>query len=395
MFYNDKTYQTLLTSHRRFLHRIPELDRNLPKTNEYILSVLNKLNCTISFPYDSAICAFFDKGKHDTIAFRADTDALPLDEINDIDFKSVHKGQMHACGHDGHMAIALTLAQYIDTVNDCNHNVLIIFQPAEETLGGAFDICKSNILKKFNVTATLGLHLWPFLPAGKIGSRPGAFMAQSAEVNLDVFGKSAHGTSPYEGLDALFIASDLITSIYKAHALRPGAVARFSFPHEELPFKEASSPDLKTVINFGKASSGHARNIVSEHTRIEGTVRAFSEKNFSEIITLINEVSNKLSKTYNCNIEVSNSEGYPPIINDTDLFKKLTPMLDTLEEGFEEMSEPLMIADDFSFYGKEAPAIYFMLGTGTGVPLHSANFNFDEKILLSGLELFIKSIDAI
>ena len=136
-----------LTDDRRALHRIPELDRNLPQTMEYLRSALENLNCKVFSPMDSSLCAFFDFGKKDAIAFRADADALPIQEKNKVPYASTHPGVMHACGHDGHMAILLELARRLSEKKDLPHNVLLVFQPAEETTGGAKDLCATGVFR--------------------------------------------------------------------------------------------------------------------------------------------------------------------------------------------------------------------------------------------------------
>lgn len=388
MMINETNCEEILRKHRRELHRIPELSRDLPKTKQYIVSVLQQLSCRMTFLCDSGVCAYFDKGRKETLAFRADMDALPVHEDNDCTYRSVHEGQMHACGHDGHMSMVLTLGQYVNTLDDMKYNVLLIFQPAEETLGGAKEICESGIMERYNVTKIFGIHMWPFAEAGKVASRPNALMPRSAEVNIDIYGKAAHGTAPYEGLDALYIGAEYLRRIYESHAKITGAVPRFPEGIGDLPVAGERYPEDKTIIHIGKMTSGYARNIVSDHTHLLGTVRAFSEKNFSLITGLLKDTLRDISEEYRCETAFSNSEGYPPVINNTDLYKEVLPVLRSLPCGYDELAEPLMISEDFSFYGYYAPSVFFLLGTGTGIPLHSVNFDFDEKVLVSGFELY-------
>ena len=188
---------------RRALHRIPELDRALPETMEYLQNALSGLGCHVFSPMVSALCAYFDFGQETTIAFRSDADALPIQEQTGADYASCHPGKMHACGHDGHMAIALELARRLSEKKAYPHNVLILFQPAEETTGGARDLCETGIFRQYRVEAVFGLHLWPGLPEGEIASRAGEMMARSCEVRVDVTGRSAHIARASQGLDAL------------------------------------------------------------------------------------------------------------------------------------------------------------------------------------------------
>ena len=154
------------------------------------------------------------------------------------------------------------------------------------------------------------------------------------------------------------------------------------------PIYHAARLKKKTLIHFGRLQSGYARNIVSDYTHILGTVRAFSEERFDMIISLLEKNLDDISREYGCGTGFSHSEGYPPLINDKALYRDVLPVLENLPCGYEEMSDPLMISEDFSFYGKYAPSVFFVLGTGTGIPLHSTDFDFDESILMSGFELY-------
>lgn len=387
-------YQQKLTTHRRELHKIPELKLDLPKTKEYLLSVLETLDCEITFPCESGICAYFDRGQEETYGFRADMDALPLQEVNECDYKSTHEGKMHACGHDAHMSMVLTFGEYVDSMKDLKHNVLLIFQPAEESEGGAERICKSGVLDKYNVSRVYGIHMWPFLEAGKLSSRPGAFMPKSAEIHAYIEGKSVHGTAPYEGLDALYIGTDYVKRVYMKHAEIPGAIPRFTKGIGDIPHPEPAEPEKRTLIHFGKFESGHARNIVSNLAHMMGTVRAYNEDDFKMIISLLKNTLAELESDYGCGTRFTNTDGYPPVYNNPELYAEIRDTLFNLPGGYEEMEIPLVISEDFSFFGLHRPAVFFVLGTGTGIALHSTNFDFDESVLMSGLQLYISLINA-
>ena len=181
---------------RRELHQIPELELSLPMTKAYLISQLQDLPCQLDFPLESGITAFFDNGREETIAFRSDMDALPITERSNAPYRSRHEGNMHACGHDGHMAMLLGLAFRLASADQrLPHNVLLIFQPGEENPGGARLLCEAGILERYHVKRIYGMHLWPQLPAGVIGTRREEMMARSSEVNIDITGKSAHAAS--------------------------------------------------------------------------------------------------------------------------------------------------------------------------------------------------------
>lgn len=362
-----------ITKFRRDLHRIPELSRDLPKTKAYIFSVLEKLDCEITEVMESGLCAYFDRGRETTTAYRADMDALPVTEICTHDFISHHPGRMHACGHDGHMAMALATAQYVDSQKELPCNVLIIFQPAEETTGGAKEICETGILARYKVNRIFSTHMWPHAPAGSISSRPGPMMPRSSQLSAEIIGKTSHATDPDNGIDALYIACRFIQEVYdrKAREGRPDP-----------------KPEQRTIIQFCKFESGTARNIISGRTDLLGTLRAFSDEDFQWLLDIIHEAAASLEKEYGCTINVHHTEGYPPIINDVNLYERVAPSLREKLDNYIEMPEPAMISEDYSFYGLYVPSVFFYVGTGTGIPLHATDFDFDEAVLLQGVELY-------
>ena len=168
----------------------------------------------------------------------------------------------------------------------------------------------------------------------------------------------------------------------------PGAVPRFPEGIGSLPRAEETEPEEKTLIHIGKMDSGYARNVVSDHTHLLGTVRAYNEDNFCMVINLLKDTLKEIEEEYRCNTEFSNSDGYPPVVNDPKLYAEIKPLLESLPGGYEEMELPLMISEDFSFFGLYRPAVFFVLGTGTGIPLHSTNFDFNESVLFEGFRLY-------
>ena len=193
--------------YRRALHRIPELGFEVDKTRAYILDILQQYDCEIT-EIHGGVCAFFrskenygtGKGRDNTVALRSDMDGLPVAEETDLPYRSAHEGAMHACGHDGHMAMLLAVAGELSRmIHTLPHNVLLIFQPAEETTGGAGDICASGVLQKYNVKRIYGFHLWPMLGKHVIGSRAGEFMAKSSELDIRIEGKARTAPAQIRG----------------------------------------------------------------------------------------------------------------------------------------------------------------------------------------------------
>lgn len=370
-------YQDLLTKHRRNLHKIPELSRDLPETKKYIKDVLSGLNCTVYDVLESGVCAFFDKGKKETTAFRADMDALPVEEASSHDYVSEHKGIMHACGHDGHMAVLLTLAQYVSDAEDLDRNVLCIFQPAEETTGGAKDICDTGIMEKHNIVRVFGLHMWPFAEAGHIESRPGALMPRSSEITVEITGKSTHATAPEKGIDSLYMGTSYVQKLYETHE---------KYKADKIAAGK-TAPDEKTIIQICCMNSGTARNVIPGTCSLLGTMRAFSDEDFATLVKILENTAEEVSGKFGGKAAAMHSEGYPPVINDKVLYEEIRPVLEATGV-YREMEKPIMISEDYSFYGLHVPSVFFLLGTGTGIALHSDHFDFDESVLMSGFDLF-------
>jgi hippurate hydrolase len=327
------------------------------------------MNCRVFAPMESALCAYFDFGAEKTLAFRADMDALPIQEVNETEYTSRHPGKMHACGHDGHMAMLLELARRLNGKKSLPHNVLLLFQPAEENTGGAEDLCKTGVLEKYNVKAVFGQHLWPGLEAGVIHSRVNELMARSCEVNVDIYGKSAHIAKAKEGIDAV--------------------AAGVEFYRRAVAMEQALPQTVFRLLKFGKFHSGTIRNALSNHTRIEGSLRAFQDDIFEHLRDGLYAIAADLEKEMGCKVEITMSSGYPAVLNPQELARKVKAVVPVRM-----LEEPSMTSEDFSFYQKRCDAMFFFLGLGDTPALHANNFDFDETILLKGADFFEKLAEA-
>ena len=355
--------QTLapMTVDRRALHRIPELGDELPKTMDYVQDVLGTLDCEVFFPLDSAVCAYFDFGAADTLAFRAEMDALPIAERTGLPFASQHSGKMHACGHDGHMAMVLELGRRIRTKQVLPHNILLLFQPAEETTGGARRLCETGVLERLRVKAVFALHLWPGLSAGMIAGLPGAMMARSAEVTFTAEGRCAHFCSAASGRDAL------------------AACVEFYSRAAALPLPQAP----QSLLGFGRMEAGSVRNAVAGSARLEGSLRALDDAAFCSIQEALETISRHVAQTSGCAAAVHFSEGYPAVVNPPDLLRMASALF-----PIEALTAPTMASDDFSYYQRRLPGLFLFLGCGETSALHTAAFDFDERVLEAGVRYF-------
>ena len=348
---------------RHALHRIPELELHLPKTHAYLKEALAELNCQTFSPTDSALCAWFDFGKDSAIAFRADMDALPIAEKTGAPYASTHPGKMHACGHDGHMAILLELARRLSGKQTLNHNVLLVFQPGEESPGGAKQICDTGILEQYRVKAIFGLHLWPGLEAGTVFSRRKELMARASEVTVDFYGKSAHIAKAAEGIDALMAGAEFYTRAVEMERSVPDGIFR--------------------LLKFGKFQAGTVRNALAAHAHLEGSLRAFQDDIFEGMAGSLRQIAGDVEEKYGCTVKLHLAEGYPAVLNPEQLYDQVKAVAD-----FSELTEPCMTAEDFAWYQKYVPGMFFFLGLGDTPALHADTFDFDETILLKGADFF-------
>ncbi len=366
---NFKELSDIIIKYRRDLHQIPELGFYVYKTSAYVSNILSQFCCEVNPIVKTGLTAFFDFGQEETIIFRADMDALPIEENSGVEFASKHEGCMHACGHDGHMAAMLGFAHVLNDYLECGqsmkYNALLLFQPAEETIDGALRICGTHIFDKYKIKAIFGMHLWPMLSKGEIASRPGPMMAKSTEVSVNFEGVSAHCGDPNNGKDALEAACCFVNSIYR--------------------FKNIYVRD-RSILKFGMMESGTVRNAISPYTRLEGTMRTLHEDTWDMLTNGMKCLGEDMELEYGVKFNLDVSKSHPAVINNEELYTIIKPYL--MDLNYVELRKPVMIAEDFSFFEQHLPGVFFFLGTGSGIPLHSDNYDFDDTVLIDGVNLF-------
>lgn len=354
--------RNLLNKFRNDLHQIPELGFEEYKTKKYILEVLKGTNSIITEIGETGLVAYFDFKGHKTIGFRCDMDALAITEKSANRYPSVHKGIMHACGHDGHMAILLALALYLSEINKpAEYNVALIFQPSEEKAGGAKAIIDSKILNYYNVEKIFGLHVWPNLKKGQLYSRPGAMMANAMEIDINIQGAACHIASDKKGIDALNVAIKLVNRL-------SGLANKHNF-----------------ILRFGQLNSGNARNIVASNASLKGTIRSFSKNSDTYVQKRIKHATRILMRKYGCKIDVVYKDGYAPVYNDKSLYKRISRKLQLAK-----LPKRVLQAEDFGLYCQKHQCLFLFLGIGKAFDLHSNDFDFSNDILLQGYNAFVK-----
>lgn len=366
---------------RRRLHSDPELGLNEHRTAQKIKEYFRGMDVQITDDlFETAVVVDFKGSRGDRCyAFRADMDALPVEEQTGLDFSSAQAGMMHACGHDAHMAILAGFGRYLYMNRDrLESDVRLVFQPAEEAPGGALPLIKAGLLESPKVDAIFGLHMFPDVEEGRIGARPGPIMAQTEEIYIDVEGQSSHGAQPHKGRDALVAACNMVMAFQTI-------VSRSLDPMEP------------AVFSIGRITGGERLNIVARNARVEGTMRAFSERDFEYIKQRAVSIAKGIGEVYGCKAKVGFGNGLPPVVNDEGLFNLLTEVAgkDSID-----VIKPVMMAEDFSYYQKEIPGLFFMLGTGNSGkgythPLHSCYFNFDEEVMMTGVEVYARILEKL
>ncbi len=388
-----------IVHYRRDLHSIPELGFDLDQTVAYVENVLDGLVCEVTRPCDSCVCAFFDAGADagSTTAIRADMDALPIEEATGVSFTSTHPGKMHACGHDAHMAMALAAAVYVNCVlrehpGELKRNVLFVFQPAEETTGGAKTVCESGVFERYHVDRIFGFHVWPDLSAGTVASCAGPMLARASETHVHIHGESIH------------IAKTLGVSDAESHDAALAA-ARFLVAEREL--MDMLGAEEPCICKFGLVEAGTVCNAVAGEAHLAGSLRVFTDSMLDRARAGIRSVLDDACAATGCTYDIDFAEGYPPVDNDAALFDlacQAVPELELIEE-------PLLIAEDFAFYQRRLPGVFFLLGCGVpvaavdGLPvenpfddqgcpafataaLHTDTMLFSEECLLPGLDVY-------
>ncbi len=357
---------------RRALHKIPEEGNKEYKTRDYIIKKLTEYGIDYEVLHDTAVIAHIDVQQNRAVAYRADMDGLCVSECNDIDYKSVHAGMMHACGHDGHMASVLAAAKVMNENREkLTENILFIFQPAEEGPGGAEPLVQAGILEKYRVSRIYGTHLYPLLQEGAIGVRSGYIMAQTGEFYITVEGKSAHAAEPHLGTDTILSSALLVSAVDEIkHQLK-----------EE---------NITAVISIGTFHGGERVNVIAEKTLLSGTMRTYDSAVRTKIKSMIDAKAKQIDEKYRTKTTIQYTDMYPAVSNDEALYE------DFIKKVPEAMAvEASMLAEDFSAYQQRVPGIFFFTGTyneerGYVYPLHSNRFNFDEKILLKVADIYLR-----
>lgn len=361
---------------REDLHRIPELGFEEKKTQAYILDLFRKENTLkvhlFEFP---GILFEYHHGSGPYVLFRADMDALPLEEETNCAFSSIHPGLMHACGHDIHMTILIGLMKRVIEYN-LNGNLLFLFQPAEEGRGGAERIIKTGILNNFKIKAAYALHVNGTLPLGWVASKPGIFFANAHEVHVLFHGRSAHIAFPEQGRNALAAGVMFYSQFKQRLALE--------FPAAD-----------EVACEFGKMQAGTVMNAIAAECSLEGSIRTYQDKHMDFICRLIEVSAAQAAGSYDLQSEVIYKAYYRHVYNNHILVEQLKQVVQNNDINYRE-TERVFTGEDFGFFTHLYPGLLFWLGTDTGEKqdLHSSRFLPSDAAIDIGVEVFWRLFQA-
>ncbi len=368
----DRIIQT-----RRDLHRIPEPAYTETKTAAYVADALSAAGLPVQTGIArTGVVALLDSGRAGpTLMIRADMDALPIQEETGLPFASIHEGAMHACGHDGHMAMVLATAGVLARMRDrLQGRVKFVFQPAEEGPGGAKPMIEAGVLRDPDVDYALGCHLWPDSPEGTIGVKAGPVMAAMDRFDIKVIGKGGHGAMPHLCVDALEVGTQLVNALQRI-------VSRHM------------NPLRPTVVTVGSFHAGTTFNVIPGQAQLSGTTRTFDEEIWHSWPVRVETVVRGVCQAMGARYELTYTPGYPPTVNDDNMAAVVRRCaVEVVGAEAVKEPEPTMGGEDMAFYLQEVPGCFFFLGAGRqgAAPIHSSKFDFNEEVMLLGVETFCR-----
>ena len=372
-----REHKDLITKLRRDLHLIPEPAYTEKKTSVYVEDYLRKLRLEVQTGIAKTgvvgLMKLPSPGK--TLMIRSDMDALPVTEETGLPFASTHKGAMHACGHDGHMSMVLGTATILNKIKDkLKGNIKFLFQPAEEGPGGAKPMIEAGVMENPTVDFSVGCHVWPAIPENTIGVRAGRLMAAMDRFDIRIIGKGGHGAMPHLCVDALEVGTQVINALQRIASRQ-------------------MNPLTPTVVTVGSFQAGSTFNVIPGEAEMCGTTRTFDRDIWNSWPERIEKIVHGVCKSMGADYELKYTQGYPPLLNDESM-AAVVGKCATDVVGKERVIEPeqTMGGEDMAFYLEKSKGCFFFLGVGREgcAPLHNPKFDFNEDVLLTGVETYCR-----
>lgn len=367
--------------YREYIHAHPELSYQEHKTMAYVSDVLTEIGIVHKTGVGDTGVVGIIRGEHHQkdqpcIALRADLDALPIREDNDVPYRSTVEGVMHACGHDVHTSILLGAAEILHEIrNELPQPVKLIFQPGEEkNPGGATYMIRDGALKNPKVDRIFALHVFPDLEYGKVGFKEGLYMASCDEIHLTIHGKGGHGATPHQCIDPIFIGSEIVTSLQQIVSRK-------------------CDPKIPCVLSFGHFEALGATNVIPEEAHLKGTFRTMNEDWREEALQLIENSIHHIASSSGATVSLVISRGYPYLENHPETTAAMRNIAtEHLGEAKVEELPIRLTAEDFSYYSQEIPSCFFRLGVrneekGITYGVHHPKFDIEPKALIIGMEM--------
>ncbi len=359
-----------VTEHRRYLHQHPELSLEEYKTTEYIISVLKDIGVSFYQVLDTGVIATLSGNSGTTLGFRADIDALPVHEQNNVEYKSRNDNVMHACGHDGHTTALLLFvkrAKALSDTGELKHNCVFIFQPSEEANAGA-NLMINAWDNRPEFDAIFGVHLMPDEDEGLVLYRDGELTASATEYHFRVKGASAHVAQKHQGVSALETILKIASEV--------GSIQQFHLDGLN-----------RNIIHMGKIHGGEAVNTVPANAGLSGTIRTYEASDLAVIKSQLTKIKEAAELLYGASVELHYTEGYPAVKNNSELREVVETSIGTAGLRGIEKDKPYLFGEDFSFYSNIAKTYFVFAGSrnlekGYASSLHTDTFNFDERVLI-------------
>jgi amidohydrolase len=373
-----------MTAWRRDLHAHPELAFEEHRTADFVAATLGEIGVEVHRGLARTGVVGTLRGKHPgtrAIGLRADMDALPIDEQNELPYRSQNRGVMHACGHDGHTAMLLGAARYLAETRDFAGTVYFIFQPAEEVAGGGRVMVEDGLFEKFPMDAVFGLHNMPGMAVGSVGMRAGPAMAALDTFEITVKGKGAHAAAPHLGIDPVVIASHIVTGLQSLVSRR-------------------TSPLDTAVVTVTQIHAGSTWNAIPQTAVLRGTVRTLQPAVRGRVERELEQIARGLCSAYGADMELDYRQGYPALIN-TEAETALCARVAASVVGADSVNTsagPETASEDFAYMLEEKPGCYIWLGNGVegqgGCSAHNPGYDFNDEISIIGASYWVALVET-
>ncbi|MCO6541961.1 MAG: N-acetyldiaminopimelate deacetylase [Lactobacillus sp.] len=362
---------------RRDLHQIPELALQETKTHDYLIKIIKQFNAqhleikTIPQLPTALLVKVHGSHPQKTIGYRADIDGLPVTEQTNLAFSSRHTGQMHACGHDLHMTVALGILNYFSE-HQPQDDLIFFFQPAEESENGGKLAYEQGVFQgAWRPDEFYALHVTPDLPSGTIGCRLGTLFAGTTEINIDLQGQDGHAAYPQRANDMIVAASAMIEQI-------------------QTIISRSIDPIEGGVVTIGKMEAGTIRNVIAGNAHLEGTIRGLTQTMIERIDQRLQEIGAGIAKSFNADVQVElHQGGYWPVENNPQLTAEFINYMKSNPDIKYQETQPAMTGEDFGYLLAQIPGTMFWLGVQDKAQLHSATFNPQEDAMFAGMQAMI------